>query len=173
MKLLSIRIRLLLYIMPSKLPEGFTLIELLIIVIIIGILAAIAVPNLLEQVSKGRQAEAINNLGVINRAQQAYRYENGTFGTIGNGTNGTLDIKLDAQYYKYSDKLTPSSSSASYYANVVQKYTWELKDYSASVGLSDNNEFFGIICEAITAKPGTVGNSTNGTDCGSNSVPVQ
>ncbi|KAF3886317.1 MULTISPECIES: type IV pilin protein [Nostocales] len=60
----------------NKKDEGFTLIELLVVVIIIGVLAAIALPSLLNQVSKARQSEAKQNLGSINRAQQAFYLEN-------------------------------------------------------------------------------------------------
>ncbi|NJL10791.1 MAG: general secretion pathway protein GspH, partial [Calothrix sp. SM1_7_51] len=51
-------------------------IELLVVVIIIGVLAAIALPSLLSQVSKARQTEARNNVGAINRGQQAYYLDN-------------------------------------------------------------------------------------------------
>ena len=68
----------------KKGEKGFTLIELLVVVIIIGVLAAVALPNLLGQVAKGRQSEARNILGTINRSQQAHRLEFGTFGEIGN-----------------------------------------------------------------------------------------
>jgi type IV pilus assembly protein PilA len=60
----------------NKKDAGFTLIELLVVVIIIGVLAAIALPSLLSQVSKARQTEGKNNIGAVNRAQQSYYLEN-------------------------------------------------------------------------------------------------
>ncbi|MHB8174838.1 MAG: type IV pilin protein [Nitrospirota bacterium] len=59
--------------------KGFTLIELMIVVAIIGILAAIAIPNFLKYQAKSKQTEAKVNLGAIGTSAEAFRAENDTY----------------------------------------------------------------------------------------------
>ena len=59
--------------------EGFTLIELMIVVAIIGILAAIAIPNFLQYQMKSRQSEAKTNLGAIKTSEVSWQGERGCF----------------------------------------------------------------------------------------------
>jgi len=62
--------------------EGFTLIELMIVVAIIGILAAIAIPNFLQYQMKSRQSEAKTNLGAIKTSEVSWQGERGCFLTV-------------------------------------------------------------------------------------------
>ena len=94
----------------KKPDEGFTLIELLVVIIIIGILAAIALPSLLSQVNKGKQAEAKQNIGAINRAQQAYFLENDSFAT--DVTSVGIGIKTQTVNYNYSISYNETTNQA-------------------------------------------------------------
>ena len=62
--------------------KAFTLIELLIAVLIIGILAAIAVPKYREAVEKSIMQEAITNLKSISQAQDIFYLQNGRYATV-------------------------------------------------------------------------------------------
>ncbi|WP_045359535.1 type IV pilin-like G/H family protein [Microcystis aeruginosa] len=144
---------------------GFTLIELLVVIIILGILAAIAIPSLLGQIAKGKQAEARSVLGAINRAQQAYRYENVTFTTL-----NQLPIAInDAKFYTFVDNssVTPDAFGAAYQANAVPKFDDEIKNYAGAAGQTAAGAYTGIICEDETPLEDNVStsNSAGELDC--------
>ena len=62
-----------------KSKKGFTLIELMIVVAIIGILAAIAIPNFLRFQLKAKTSEAKVNLAAIRTAEESYLAEFGSY----------------------------------------------------------------------------------------------
>ena len=62
-----------------KNQKGFTLIELMIVVAIIGILAAIAIPNFMTFRLKAKTSEAKSNLGSIRTCEEAYKAENDVY----------------------------------------------------------------------------------------------
>jgi len=62
--------------------KGFTLIELMIVVAIIGILAAIAIPNFLKFQAKSKQSEAKSNLGAVFTGELSYFGEQNRYGNF-------------------------------------------------------------------------------------------
>jgi len=55
--------------------RGFTLLEVLIVIIIIGILAAIAVPQYMKTIERAKSAEAVTNVGTLRRAMERHWVE--------------------------------------------------------------------------------------------------
>jgi prepilin-type N-terminal cleavage/methylation domain-containing protein len=87
--------------------KGFTLIELMIVVVIIGILAALAIPRFMRATTKSKQSEAKNILKQCYAMERAYRQEYDTYwgqGVTASAANQTalgrigVDIMATARY---------------------------------------------------------------------------
>jgi type IV pilus assembly protein PilA len=90
---------------PSSTDEGgFTLIELLVVILIIGILAAIAIPAFLSQTSKANDSAAKTQVGTLQTTIEAYASENsGSF-------EGATLVKLQAIEPVLKDKSTAEAT---------------------------------------------------------------
>ena len=81
--------------------KGFTLIELLIVVAIIGIIAAIAIPNLLNAIQRGKQKRTMGDLRTSATAIEAYAVDNNQYpkqGTVGDAS--AVSSLLEPTYIK-------------------------------------------------------------------------
>jgi type IV pilus assembly protein PilA len=89
--------------LKNKTNQGFNLIKLLIVMIILGILAAISVPNFLQKIRKPKEAEAKNTVGALLRAEQAYHLKNKVFiQNINLKQPNPLGIIFSSKYYSFS-----------------------------------------------------------------------
>ena len=79
--------------------KGFTLIELLVVVLIIGILAAIALPQYRRAVAKARAAEAIMTLKAITDAQERYALVHSNY--INDLEELDISVNPDGTYFTY------------------------------------------------------------------------
>jgi type IV pilus assembly protein PilA len=86
----------------EKRDEGFTLIELLVVIIIIGILAAIAIPVFLNQRKKGYDAASKSELKSISTAEESYATANN--GKYSDNSAGELKAEGYNQSVPYTDK---------------------------------------------------------------------
>ena len=73
--------------------EGFTLIELLIVVAILGLIAAIAIPNLLNAIDRARQKRSLADLRTIGLAIETYAVDNSFYPTYSEAPVGGVLVE--------------------------------------------------------------------------------
>jgi type IV pilus assembly protein PilE len=75
---------------PLVRTRGFTLIEIMIVVVIIGILGAVAVPSYVNYLRRGDMSEAFSNLSTARIAMEQYYQDNRNYGASGTACGGAL-----------------------------------------------------------------------------------
>jgi general secretion pathway protein G len=116
----------------KKKESGFTLIELLIVIAIIGILAAIAIPNLLNAVQRGKQKRSMSDMRTMATAVEAYAVDN----------NFYPSAQCTGKFTGVSTRMTDTSLSVlapTYIANPVKKDGWS--NFFAYNTTANNQEY--------------------------------
>jgi prepilin-type N-terminal cleavage/methylation domain-containing protein len=137
--------------MRADREKGFTLIELMIVVVIIGLLAAMAIPRFMAANTRARQAEAKSNLKQIYIMQRAYRQEYDTYwgdGVVANTSNGTAFGRIQVEImipalYTYTMAATTNTFSCTATCGILDDDaapdTWFIDDTGNLVVLSDDS----------------------------------
>ncbi|RKY16636.1 MAG: prepilin-type cleavage/methylation domain-containing protein [Planctomycetota bacterium] len=95
--------------LPRRGQAGFTLVELAVVVVIIGVLAAFAVPRFLASVERTKAAEAFNYLSTVHSSMERYSARQGTYAS----DLDDLDVYLEnPQYFSVGTVAVPLSVSS-------------------------------------------------------------
>lgn len=153
--------------------KGFTLIELMIVIAIISILAAIAIPDYNEYTTKAKLTEAKGNLLQLQALQeqfyQDYRAYAGSFAataaapTTAGGTDGVLawDASTQAKYFDYA--VASANSGQDFTANAAGKAANGLGSYQFAVNNQnvkcwrDSGSAFTLAPDATSCPAGSKG----------------
>jgi prepilin-type N-terminal cleavage/methylation domain-containing protein len=151
--------------------QGFTLLELLVVVVIGGILAAIAIPSFLSRASAAKQVEARMYMGSLNRTQQAFYVQYSRF------AKSPEELGLSnqpANYYKYEvDVPSDGSLRVVHYANPTSS---KLRSYSGMVALLKQGSVMATaLCEALepgSGSPPPLSSDDASISCGEGTKPL-
>jgi type IV pilus assembly protein PilA len=145
--------------------KGFTLAEMLVVILIVSILAAIALPSYLGQAAKAKQSEAKSYVGAVNRSQQTYRIEHTAFAP----TLKALEIGLPTQTIDYKYAIE-SADGAQTEFTAAPKDPQALRAYAGGVRIDVAGQTSTAACQTIAPSanpPAIVTGQDGGADCAS------
>lgn len=150
--------------------HGFTMIELLVVMLFIGLLSALSLPNFLNQVGKARETEAKNNLGTIARSQQAYHFEKSIFADSLNKLN--LNNNLTTRYYNSPAPDIANSVLVKHRSVAINPVKDYVKNYA--VGVYYNSGAYELyLCQSYAVnQPVDVPNNIS-NDCTNNGIKIK
>ena len=150
--------------------KGFTLIELMIVVAIIGILAAIAIPNFLKFQAKSKQSEAKSNLGAIFTGELSYFGENNVYGNfqqVNWSPSGTPRYHYSVSGWTAPDNSTnvgaPITATGSFPAIAVPSWNGNLNNVVDNNGTAISLSGFTLAAVGTTFYAGAGGIVSSGT----------
>lgn len=107
--------------MRTTRSAGFTLLELMIVVIVISVLAMIAIPSYMEQVRKGKRAEAVQTIGDLQLRQERWRAEHPSYGTLDELTGSAANSTSLNNSFKYYTITVPTNTATGYSITATRK----------------------------------------------------
>ncbi|NET47533.1 MAG: prepilin-type N-terminal cleavage/methylation domain-containing protein [Merismopedia sp. SIO2A8] len=140
---------------PKFSQSGLTLLELMVVLVIGGILSAIALPSLTSHALKARETEARLYVATINKDQQRHFMENGEFSAT--LTDLALGIPVVTKHYTYSSRrATDSGTGIEVALTEADQADTKLRSFSGQVwiGASGNNLLTtSVFCEGAIGAP--------------------
>lgn len=118
-----------------KSRKGFTLIELMVVILIVGILAAVAIPIMRGRVDSAKWSEGKSGMGTIATALRAYAAEKGAAGTYPPtlAELGFIDSDLHGTYFTIANYSIPA---ATFTAGADPELTFTVSCTNAGTGIS-------------------------------------
>jgi len=156
--------------MKQSIQKGFTLIELMIVVAIIGILAALAIPAYTDYTIKSRVSEGASLTGAFKTAIEVYWSENGTLNGLTDGSVNPVTLGLTAVTAEYvSSILIENVNNRPTLEILLNSGTNKLGDAAAAAGAGGADGG----CYTYTATPTSAGGNIQwSVGAGACSTPV-